>query len=50
MNNYINKDKPFYNKIKNNWKLLLKKCTKLSYKKKYNRNFKGYISENDRVY
>ncbi len=47
MNTYIHKDKPLYNKIKNNWKLLLKKCTKLSYKKRYNRNFKQYISEHE---
>ncbi len=47
MNTYIHKDKPLYSKIKNNWKLLLKKCTKLSYKKRYNRNFKQYISEHE---
>ncbi len=36
MNIYSNKDKAPCNKIKNSWKLLLKKCTKLSYKKRHN--------------
>ncbi len=47
MKAYSYRDKPLYNKIKNNWKLLLKKCTKLSYEKRYNRNFKQYISEHE---
>ncbi len=49
MNSYIKTDRPLYNKMKNKWKLLLKNCIKLSYEKKYDRNFKQYISEHEIV-
>lgn len=48
MNQYSNKNKPLYNKLKKYWKLLLMSYTDLSYERKiYCRSFKRYISQKE---